>query len=196
MKTLPILQSGYIALNELNLIKGVDEGKIQELSNTLTGQSYKSKFNPYFYNSEVESLFTRYITEPKILSNFEYREDLLKTTKQVFDNNFIKFMELQLNSPYLSVMHSKFLVDTANYISTGYRNIDILSWRSLVRIKDDINCGKHALASLVSNNDMRETLTLDLANVVALWTKRRHGFPDLIYTLKIIFGKTMDTVLV
>ena len=121
MKTLPILQSGYIALNELNLIKGVDEGKIQELSNTLTGQSYKSKFNPYFYNSEVESLFTRYITEPKVLSNFEYREDLLKTTKQVFDNNFIKFMELQLNSPYLSVMHSKFLVDTANYISTGYR---------------------------------------------------------------------------
>ena len=107
MQALPILQSGYIAKNELNLVKGVDESKNDSLKYVLTNQVYKNKFIPYFHNTEVDSLFTRFLTDRNNLSNFDFREKILKTTKEVFNNSFRDFILTQTRGIFQYVLYRR-----------------------------------------------------------------------------------------
>ena len=202
MQALPILQSGYIAKNELNLVKGVDESKNDSLKYVLTNQVYKNKFIPYFHNTEVDSLFTRFLTDRNNLSNFDFREKILKTTKEVFNNSFRDFILTQTNSPFLTVNHAKFLIDTMAYIGNGQkRTIDVQSWLPLIGIKGNDNRGVEVLRNFLNNEGCRSlyrdiVLHADLAETISYWTRWRHGFVDLLYTLKIIFGKKVERMLV
>lgn len=182
-----ILQSGYLAKDTTNLVLP-DPINSDNINTALRlGRVIKDNRSPHHFHPELDKLFEQHVNDGKIIANFEFREKLLASTMDAINNkNFFDWCYVQAQSEYYSELHYRFLKDTLDFIYTGERKVTIESWLYLIKA-DKTTASNIKLPDVLKGCRDRNGL---VENVITDWTKQRHGFKDLLYFGKIVFGKT------
>lgn len=186
MKNLPILQSGFLANTDIGLIKSTETNLTREIKYLILTSSVRDKFNPYFYDPDIERIYNKFMTKNSLIRNFEYRELILIKAIQLFGNMPFNWFKSQSKSPIFTHKHYRFLVDTLNYIRTGNRHLGITTWISIIKpegVKDDPDEYDKYMLSLAN-----DPILSNLPEMLSAWTSNIDGFLDLLLTMKIIFG--------
>jgi hypothetical protein len=195
MSAYAILQSGFLAFPSPELLKKNPINEAEIMSAVKLGKQVPPPQNPFFFNEQVESLFERYSSDHRLLREFEFREDVLRIAKYAFMNPMVsKWFQLQLESPFLTTMHRRFLLDTFKFIEGNHREIQIENWMNLIIKKDITPVDKETKVNLdeyfISDVPMsRGWHSPKISHFLSEWVAAENGHHDLIYSLKIIFGR-------
>ena len=192
---LPILQSGFIGLTDAGLVRSepIDDDNFVRAAEL--GKPIDSAGNVFFYNKDIEALYSRYANEHRLIRQFEFREELLKLAKTVFANqNVDTWFTLQLQSPYLTSTHRRFLNDTMAYIFSGQREVSCENWMGLIYPRDaTITDAKTELMVRDYFGGNCPKLPRGFIDLIAQWTQHPYGFTDLLNFLAIVFSKRSST---
>jgi hypothetical protein len=182
-----ILQSGFLAKDTTNLILP-DPINSDNINTALRlGRAIKDNRSPHHFHADLDKLFDQHINDGKVLANFDYREKLLiGIIDAINSKNFFDWIYIQSQSEYYSELHYRLLKDTLDFIYTGHRSVAIESWLYLIKA-DKTNTAITKLPDPLRGYDDRNAL---IENILTDWTRQRHGFKDLLYFGKIVFGKT------
>ncbi len=189
---LPVLQSGFISLTEESLVQSEPVADTQVLRLMGLGKNVDASGNAFFYNRDVQNLFTKFNQDARLMRQFDFREDMLKVAIQAFGtNSALEWFAAQAKSPFLTSIHRQFLNDTLSFISTGKRAVSIESWLGLLSPREAT--AKDAETVLETNryfvkNDF-ERIPHKLTATLSNWTGQANGFLDLMYFLGIVFSK-------
>lgn len=142
---------------------------------------------------QIDNLWQQYEERIKFITSFEFREDILKTALVCFGTlSFFDWCNLQNKNIYFTSLHKKFLNDTFNFIETGNRSINILSWKSLLSLKEvgpndtPLEYNINDFFRVSQGEDYRRSFRL--ADALSEWVSKENGFEDLLLTLNILFG--------
>ncbi len=209
-----ILQSGFLSFDNGDLTKKnpVDESDI--LRNVKLGKPVQEPSNPFFYNEPMESVFETFSNNHRAMVDYNYREQFLQTVKRAFcTQSALGWFRLQLESPYLTKLHRKFILDTFKFLSEGKRDIQIENWMSLITMETmtaadkEIDIRPERYFNIPSHNPNvvdavdeesvyiadSTKLPIKFSTLVRLWTSRPEGFKDLLYFSRIVFGREILT---
>ena len=208
-----ILQSGFLSFDNTDLSKKnpVDESDV--LRNVKLGKPVQEPSNPYFYNEPMESVFDTFSNDHRSMTDYDFREQFLQTAKRAFAcASALGWFRLQLESPYLTKLHRKFILDTFKFLQEGKRDIQIENWLSLITMETmtaadktlDIRPDRYfdipsqSRSENVDEQDYvyatdRYKLPILLTSLFRLWTARPEGFKDLLYFTRIVFGREVNT---
>ena len=147
----------------------------------------------YPSNPDVDALWRDYVGGSAKMSSFATRERLLMIAMAAFGtDDFYQWCELQLQNPFFSANHKRFMNDTFDFLETGKRSLGISTWMSIVRISEQ---PQNAEMVLYSYKDFFGTggpgpqRTASLLDVLQMWASRDNGFDDLLGALIVFFGK-------
>lgn len=143
-------------------------------------------------NNEIETLFTKTHKNEPGVKTLDFRERILKAAIAAFGtNSFYDWCELQLENPYFTDLHKRFMNDTFRFIHTGERQLNINSWDRLVTVKQ---------ASALDQKTpflYREYFKMDqvalfrrsfaVNGTIQSWVSQPGGFEDMLRSLRIIF---------
>lgn len=181
-----VLQSGFLSEEHSDIIMG--ERPNSQLINTALrlSKNYKELFSPYAYHRGVESLFIKFLSDPKNITKIEFRERVIITFKNAMQNkSFYEWLSIQKESKTVSDMHLNFVNDTVKYLITGKRSIDVDSWTAMVTAAIiDITDG------FSFDVDYAKSLDVNLNKLIVQYTSIPGGFTDMLYFMKVVFGKT------
>lgn len=144
-------------------------------------------------NHQVENVWKQFKTGDRFIASLGFREQILKIALEAFGTrSFLDWCILQEGNPYMTEMHKRFMNDTFNFIRTGRRSVNILSWMNLISVRElnshdedpSYNYQEYFGLSLPIQF-RRET---DLSSTIASWVSHPGGFDDLVGTLHIFFG--------
>lgn len=166
---------------------------LRKIMNTMRFNStYVPRDRTVISNDEIEMLHGKMIRGEAGIKTLEFRERILKAALSAFGtNSFYSWCELQLDNPYFSSRHKRFMNDTFRFIQTGEREVNINSWDSLVSVHRTVpNDAKTPFL-------MREYFKMNqvalfrrpftVSNTVQSWVSQPGGFEDMIRSLRIIF---------
>lgn len=182
-----ILQSGYLARDTTNLVLP-DPISSDNINTALRlGRVVKDNRSSHHFHPDLDKLFEQHVNDGKLLASFDYREKLLMAVIDAINSkNFFDWCYVQAQSEYYSELHYRFLRDTIDFIYTSQRKVTIESWLYLIKADKTNNTFKDYSDLLKGYS---ETSGL-MEDVITAWTQNRHGFKDLLYFGKIVFGKT------
>lgn len=191
----PILQSGFLALNELGLVRSEPINEDSFVRAIELGKPTDPAGNVFFYNKDVQLLYERFINDHKVIRQFEFREELFKLTKMLLGgHSFPYWVTLQLQSPYLTATHRRFLNDTMRYIFTGEREVSCENWMGLIYSRTAIaEDAKTELMIKEYFSGPRPKLSSGFIDLIAQWTQHSYGVNDLLHFLAIVFSKQSAT---
>lgn len=205
MDSLTILQSGFLSYPSTDLTTNFPVKDTTVLQFVNLSKPDNRSDNPYHYHKEVDAVYRAYMSDTKIIGDFDYRERVLTAAKHAFGSeSLLAWCDIQRNSQFLTTMHRKFIEDTLGYIATGYRYVDPESWINLIEIRDvtdvdkriDYSPSKHFETGGIYPSPVvagpTSDLPKELLKCMVKWTSHPTGFTDLIYSLYIIFGKRYD----
>ena len=114
------------------------------------------------------------------------RMDVFEYALAEFDKfgGFINFVNENALYAKLTDHGYRFLQDTIKFIETGKRDIDILSWEYLLKtsdIYDKRQTGRSTIRPPVASGYVDGS--------IAKWISHDGGFLDMLWSLKILFGK-------
>lgn len=205
MNRICVLHSGFITYLGNNISLPDNELGTTELMNAIKfNQSIEEPDNLCF-SKEIDNIMQDFYNTKNALNDFNFRERVLKLAKYIFNtNNFYEWCNLQQNSPHLSNLHIRFIIDTLNYVKIGNREISIMTWYNLLNAKSikssnpieynlkdlfNNNLNSNGLVSINSDDAYKEDNTSYLLNdVILLWTQQVNGISDLLLSLYVIFG--------
>jgi len=207
MDSLTILQSGFLSYPSNDLITNYPVKDTTVLQFVNLSKPDNRSDNPYHYHREIDAVYNAYISDNRIIGDFDYRERVLTAAKHAFNSeSLLAWCDMQRNTQFLTTMHRKFIYDTLEYIATGGRAIDPESWINLIEIRDVTDVDKRVEYNPSLYFDLRNNSRLiavgldekshdlpkDLLKCIVNWVCHPTGFTDLIYSLYIIFGKRYD----
>lgn len=143
-------------------------------------------------NEEIETLFTKSYKGEAGVRTMEFRKRILKAALGAFGTkSFYEWCELQMDNPYFSNMHKRFLNDTFRFIQTGEREINIMNWDRLVTAK------KADAMDQKTPFEFKEYFKMDqvalfrrpftVSGTIQSWVSQPGGFEDMVRSLRIIF---------
>lgn len=149
--------------------------------------------NGYSSNSEVDTLWKEFIGGSSFITNFDFRQRILKTALSVFGTqNLLQWCTLQESNPFVTDMHKKFLNDTFMFIETGKRSVNITTWLNLVCISSNKtnsdNCCFNTKVFFRLDKSQDSQKAVGLETTLIDWTSQEGGFEDLLGTLAVLFG--------
>lgn len=198
MAKMAVLQSGFIVKPNDKLVKSISPSVQDIVTSAVRNNSIPSAVSEFFYHPQVEGLVTKYLADPRALTRFEYREEIITVFKQAFGMlNFRTWVELQSECEYFTAFHRKFLIDTLEFLSSGKRRMDIESWHRILYDTAVVNAPKR---ERINTNDwfgepkpnpkpwdgLVPTLTND---VICRWLEKPAGFKDLLFFAAIMFAE-------
>lgn len=143
-------------------------------------------------NLQVDELFTQISNSDTIGRDFAFREKVYLTALRAFGTaDFFQWYVAQSKNPYLGPTHMLFIDDTMKFIRTGRRDIEHLSWMSMLAI-DKVNAfkiTKEAETFFGLKYKKRSEVKEPLPEVFSRWLSHERGFTDLLFTIKILFGR-------
>lgn len=144
-------------------------------------------------NHKVENVWKQYKNGDRFINSFAFREQILKLALEAFGTkSFYDWCVLQSDSPYMSEMHKRFLNDTFNFIETGKRSVNILSWMKLITVKELSKNDEVPVYQYQKFFGMTSPIQFrrehNLSTILTLWVSQPGGFDDLVGSLHIFFG--------
>ena len=196
---LPILQSGFLGLNEEGLVRSEALTQSKIFRSIELGKPIDEAGNAFFYNKDIEALYQRYNNDHRLLKQFEFREELLKLSKVAFGTfNLETWFSIQLKSPNLTATHRRFLNDTLLFIYEGRREVNIETWMGLIyprtATSSDAKTDLELKDYFIQNNGWSK-ISSKLPEAIAQWTSKANGFYDLMVFLTIVFSKQSSMTL-
>ena len=181
-----ILQSGFLSVESPALALSSTPTNVEEMKAIeLNKPNANENASPYHYNVDVKLVVDAFRNNRNLMNDFDFRQRVLKAAKESFGTpTLLSWCGLQLNSPFLTTMHRKYILDTVDYLSTGHRSIMIDSWWELIEPRPLTQADKGA------DYPLKERLMNGkLTNSLADWVAQPDGYVDLLRSLDIIFGK-------
>lgn len=178
----------------LNINKVLSAARFnQQIQNTVSAKTY---------NSSVTELWAKYRENNKNFSNMKFREEVLVAALRCFGTkSFYEWCKVQEESKTFTNLHKSFLNDTFNYLTSGNRTVSILTWStvlSLREINDNDRKQQYHLAEFLATNKGDHyypqpigyvSSADDIQNIIIRWVAKPGGFEDLLNSIYILFGK-------
>ena len=176
-----------IEKNQLNIDKVISNIKLNKKGSSIQKSSV--------YNQEVMDLLQVYESNTKLSGDIGFICDLAECALRAFDSKLMNsWLGLQIKNSDISDMHIRFIEDTFVFINGGTRSINIMSWARMLdgthsesdKVTKKLDLVKMLGCSTFNQLTPRSVKTSD---VIFDWLGQPNGVEDLIYSLKVIFGK-------
>ena len=187
----PVLHSGYVAADTQRLRKPQSpDASLQQL---LISKMAKDPLYQYYYNEEVDKIYSRWNGDRNLIKDIDFRESVLVAAFRSFGmKSFYQWLVIQQNKPKYSQMHSRFLLETLAYVFNGTpRTIQVVQWIALLTASERTNRVMTDLKPWFppsTNGLMTGTNSTALVDLLPKWVSQPGGFEDLLVTLNVIFG--------
>ena len=133
-------------------------------------------------NQDVDDVYSVYQTGSEYTKSFEFREQVIKVALKAFGtNDFNEWCTLQLECPFFTAMHRKFLNETIYVLNGGSRQTNLMTWTLLLTPILAIDSDKNININIDEN-------IKSVKDAIVTWFSIENGIPDLIQTLNILFG--------
>lgn len=205
MEKFAILQSGFVT-GDLDRIEKSEDTSLDFRSLILNKAYYKDD-SKYFYYPIVNNLYKQYNENNNLLSNFNFKENIIKVAYQIFGNiSFLQWLELQKNYALVTNLHKTFINETLQYIYLDKdRYTSVSQWINLLNVpinKNDVNLlsciseerqSNGSIIYFYINNlndkyDITYQINKDFTNTLSQWLAKTDGYLDLLFTMYAIFG--------
>lgn len=145
-------------------------------------------------NTEIEKLFSQYKSGERYVSSFGFREKIIAAALTAFGtSNFYEWCALQIDGPYFTDMHKRFLNDTFNFIRDGRRSTSAHTWLALVNVREltpqDVAPEFQYVDFFSLNSPLEFRRSQTITDTICAWTAHPGGFEDLVMALHMFFGK-------
>lgn len=189
----PILQSGFVAKDDSDLVNYIV--KKDPFTDVALNKDHLKPHNPYFYSEEITSLYKDWCVKPDLIKDFDFREKILKFALTKFDNLLLKWIKLQIGSPFAGELHAIFINETVEYVlGVHARNIHVTQWirlldASVKRNNIEVKCEKY----FDMDKGFDKYLNMNVfTNFITNWVSKKDGYVDLLISLYVIFGARND----
>lgn len=135
----------------------------------------------------VTELFRVYEAGAVDFNTMEFKLRVLDAAVRLF-GDIREWMLLQRNNPNILGYNLDFLRDTLKYITTGERTMGPLVWLDLVAHRSVHT----TLANHLTLHELTIPKDIKTPEVLQLWCSRKGGFEDLIQTLFLFFGVSLE----
>ena len=191
----PILQSGFLGVNDIGLVRSEPIDNDSFVRAVELGKPVDTAGNAFFYNKDIEALYSRFANDHRLIRQFEFREELFKLAKLVFGNyNLDVWFTLQTQSPQLTATHRRFLNDTMEYIYSGNREVSSENWMGLIYPRDATAAdAKTEVLTKDYFSGNCPKLPRGFIDLIAQWVSHTYGVTDLLNFLAIVFSKRSST---
>ncbi|MCK9234973.1 MAG: hypothetical protein M0R77_01090 [Gammaproteobacteria bacterium] len=168
----------------------------------VSGMNERRKGSP-----EVDELHQQYLGNLKYATNFDCFKDLLVEFLSVFTTNqFGQWLFMQRESPVYTPLHERFLIDTCNYLLTGQRKLSVYNWEGMFKHNyqpgSETYGGRHTETNvplelnktdrLLATDLFKRFENASLGDVFQYWVSKPNGLDDLMTSLFIFFGSSID----
>jgi len=182
----PILQSGFLALNEAGLVKQIP--KQPSFAETILFLETNHEYDNLFYSEDVSDLFIRWQSQFKIINDFEgFRVHVLEQAMKRFGPSILDWMTFQANKPGFSNTHKQFLIKMSQWMTPDLEapmnSAEAIRWIGILGPDqgNNIDFDVSALPAVSVMHDTKEA--------VANWVAKDGGYESLLGYLYVIFGK-------
>lgn len=142
-----------------------------------------------FGDEGVSELYDRFTARHSLRYDWVYISAVIKRAGALFGPDFNQWLKIQSpHNPYIYGVNRDFLEDTVNYIRTGVRKMPIHLWRELLVEKPR---ERSAVEANVKTSPIQPLGRGD--DHLGGWLSHPEGLSDLICTLHILFGYTVDS---
>ena len=147
-------------------------------------------------NPVVESLYGQWINRAPETTSFEFRKKVLIAALDAFGtDNFYEWFVAQHASPAFGDLHKRFLEDTLFFLQNGRRQMDLMTWTSLVTINDSgersfetPELAREFFGIADADHQWRRPTNRKITEVIQTWLTHARGFDDLVGSLHLLFG--------
>ena len=149
----------------------------------------------YFqFSMAIEELFQRSLNWRNVIADYAFRRSVVAAAKYAFGLDFLQWYRCQLAEGFVSDLHLKFLDDTMQFIMSGRRELDLMTWISLIEqagVQDERAFSETSVSFFgkyfpgIQNSALMRTDTVD---VLQEWVSQENGFQDLLLSLRVLFG--------
>lgn len=148
-------------------------------------------------NESVVEIYNQLVRRQVISTDFDFRERVIKVAGKAFGvDNFVLWARACAQSPTFTQLHADFITDTVRFITTGKRDIPIMTWERLIGPGSNDPTSKVVFDDKILNllpagfSILRTQPThRDMPNVISKWLSHPTGFTDLVITLYTLFGE-------
>lgn len=147
-------------------------------------------------NPVVETLYGQWINRSPETTSFEFRKKVLIAALDAFGtDNFYEWFAAQHASPAFGDLHKRFLEDTLFFLQNGKRQMDLMTWTSLVTINDagerlfeTTELAREFFGIADADHQWRRPDNRKITEVIQKWLTHARGFDDLVGSLHLLFG--------
>lgn len=148
----------------------------------------------FVYDRDIENIYRSYINHEIDFNNWNYRVQVIEECFRLFGQNFEEWVLYQINKNTLVYDHSlEFIIDTLNFITGKQRTTSIFVWRELMLTnpehKSNIEISTRRINKL---RDLHPRIPSQTSEIVQLWCSQPDGFEDLITSLFLFFGPSIN----
>lgn len=184
----PILQSGFVSLNEEGLTKPDMSGPT--IREDILLKEYRTKADKYFYSKAITELFHQWRSNPSLIQEMDFREQVLIQAFKLFKTDKLTtWIRAQNEKPSLSNIHNVFLLETIKFASgIEKRSLENVQWISLIDYSDRAQAVRVDMDDYFREDSNQLYVPMKMDRFIQSWVSQINGFEDLLISLYVIFG--------
>jgi len=184
----PILQSGFVSLNEEGLTKPDMSGPT--IREDILLKEYRTKADKYFYSKAITELFHQWRSNPSLIREMDFREQVLIQAFKLFKTDKLTtWIRAQNEKPSLSNIHNVFLLETIKFASgIEKRSLENVQWISLIDYSDRAQAVRVDMDDYFREDSNQLYVPMKMDRFIQSWVSQVNGFEDLLISLYVIFG--------
>lgn len=184
----PILQSGFVSLNEEGLTK--PDMTTPTIRDDILLKEYRTKADKYFYSKAITELFHQWRSNPSLIREMDFREQVLIQAFKLFKTDKLTtWIRAQNEKPSLSNIHNVFLLETIKFASgIEKRSLENVQWISLIDYSDRAQAVRVDMDDYFREDSGHLYVPMKMDRFIQSWVSQVNGFEDLLISLYVIFG--------
>ena len=142
-------------------------------------------------HADVDVVRLNELVQKKLVNidSWRFRAEVIATAARVFQN-FDLWLTLNASSnEYIYDLNWKLVEDTVQFIRTGERNVSLLTMKELILEHPDARRGVATPRRLAALNLKPN----EFEHAVAMWCSRKDGFIDMLKTMNLFFGTSVNS---
>lgn len=184
----PILQSGFVSLNEQGLTK--PDMTAPTIRDDILLKEYRTKADKYFYSKAITELFHQWRSNSSLIREMDFREQVLIQAFKLFKTDKLTtWIRAQNEKPSLSNIHNVFLLETIKFAAgIEKRSLENVQWISLIDYSDRAQAVRVDMDDYFHEDSKHCYVPIKMDRFIQSWVSQVNGFEDLLISLYVIFG--------